>query len=274
MVYIMATSVFWFYFNAKSQEALLDTKVSMLKLIYSQIAGDAYTAILPLAGVGGDPYKIKFLNQYIPIEEAGRVVVLERIMHMVGGFLFGLVFLIASLFLIQPSNVIFSSLLIGILIFAILFAGSTFILLSKVPGKLVGFFLKRFKIVAHEHAHKLSKKAFLKSLFYRFLSRIANFLEIYMIFILLGLNPGIGIIIFVTVVVGVSSILFFFIPQGIGVNELSINTALQEFGYSASEGLSIGLLRRARIILWALLGVLIHLIYIVYKKKKRSESTE
>jgi hypothetical protein len=269
LFYILSTSFAWFYFNALSQDALMDTKISIWKLLYSQMTGDAYTTILPLAGVGGDPYKIKYLNEHIPIDEASRVVVLERIMHMVGGFLFGFVFLLISIFVVPVEGGLMNTLIMGTALFGVLFIVASFLMLSRMPGSITGFFLKKLNLFEGVDYQKLSKLAFLKSLIYRFLSRIANFAEIYLIFILLGFDPTFSELVFVTVIVGVSSILFFFIPGGIGVNELSINGALKIFGYSDSIGLSIGLMRRARILTWAMIGVFIHFLYIVHKKRNK-----
>ena len=269
LFYILLTSAFWFYFNALSQSSLLDTKISLWKLIYSQITGDAYTAILPLAGVGGDPYKIKYLSEHIPIEEASRVVVMERIMHMVGGFLFGVIFLCISIFIVPLSDGLMNTIIIGTALFASLFMLSSFLLLSRMPGKITDFFLKKMNFFVGSDYKKLSKLSFVKSLFFRLLSRTANFAEIYLIFISLEFDPSAAEMIFVTVIVGMSSIVFFFIPSGIGINELSINGALKVFGYSASMGLSIGLIRRARILIWAGFGVFGHFIYVMYKRRKK-----
>ncbi len=51
----------------------------------------------------------------------------------------------------------------------------------------------------------------------------------------------------------------FFVPQGMGVNEYSMSYGFVLIGLDAALGLSGGLLRRARIIFWALLGVTLHL---------------
>lgn len=274
LFYVLLTSFFWFFFNALSQSVLLDTKISLWKLIYSQITGDAYTAILPLAGVGGDPYKIKYLAEHIPLNEASRVVVLERIMHMVGGFLFGFIFLLVSIFMVPESANLSTTLIAGTIIFAVLFILSAYLLLSRMPGRITDFFLKKLKLFEGSNYEKLSFKDFLKSLVYRLLSRISNFAEIYLIFVFIGFDPTAAELIFATVIVGVSSILFFFIPSGLGINELSINGAVAVFGYNESIGMSIGLIRRARIIIWAVIGVLIHLAYIIYKKRKKKSEID
>ena len=146
---------------------------------------------------------------------------------------------------------------------------SSFLLLSRMPGKITDFFLKKMNFFVGSDYKKLSKLSFVKSLFFRLLSRTANFAEIYLIFISLEFDPSAAEMIFVTVIVGMSSIVFFFIPSGIGINELSINGALKVFGYSASMGLSIGLIRRARILIWAGFGVFGHFIYVMYKRRKK-----
>lgn len=49
------------------------------------------------------------------------------------------------------------------------------------------------------------------------------------------------------------------IPQGIGVNEAGLTAAFRILGWSTSDALALGLLRRARIVGWALMGLLLHM---------------
>ncbi len=58
----------------------------------------------------------------------------------------------------------------------------------------------------------------------------------------------------------VSVSLFFFIPQGLGVNEAGIVTAFSIVGYASAAGIAYGLIRRARMIIYSLVGLVVYLL--------------
>ncbi len=66
----------------------------------------------------------------------------------------------------------------------------------------------------------------------------------------------------------VSVSIFFFIPNGLGVNEVGIATALSITGYSAALGVVFGLIRRARMLIYALIGLGFYIFGKLYYSKK------
>jgi uncharacterized membrane protein YbhN (UPF0104 family) len=59
--------------------------------------------------------------------------------------------------------------------------------------------------------------------------------------------------------IAASSLLINAIPQGLGVAEAGITGAFSLIGLAPHLGLTFGLIRRARIIFWALLGIALFL---------------
>jgi hypothetical protein len=109
-------------------------------------------------------------------------------------------------------------------------------------------------------------RMFFQAFFFKFLGRSFNLVEIYLMFMIFGLAPDIFDLTAVAGFISTSATLFFIIPQGLGVNELGISTALDLLGYTAALGITFGLIRRARMIFWALFGVTLHLAVSVVKK--------
>ena len=91
------------------------------------------------------------------------------------------------------------------------------------------------------------------------------------IFYVLGLAPEFSSIITVSAFISMSGVIFFIIPQGLGVSEASVSTAFVFLGLGASVGLIFGLVRRARVIFWALLGVAIHVTILIIRKVSSQE---
>ena len=63
-----------------------------------------------------------------------------------------------------------------------------------------------------------------------------------------------------------SSTIFFVIPQGLGVSEGSSSWAFKILGLGGELGLIFGLIRRSRVIFWAILGVAIHLTVLLIRR--------
>jgi uncharacterized membrane protein YbhN (UPF0104 family) len=90
--------------------------------------------------------------------------------------------------------------------------------------------------------------------------------ELLVIFSILGYSPSIIDLTAVAGMISTSATLFFIIPQGLGVNEIGISSALALLTYPASLGITFGLIRRARMIFWALFGLALHLGFSVVKR--------
>ena len=108
---------------------------------------------------------------------------------------------------------------------------------------------------------------FLGSLFFKLCARFLNLLEIYAIFTILSIDPAFIELVMVASFISVSAVVGFVIPQGMGVNEFGIASALSILGYAAILGGLFGAIRRARMIFWAMLGIGLHLAVAFYKKK-------
>ncbi|MBK9016434.1 MAG: flippase-like domain-containing protein [Saprospiraceae bacterium] len=87
----------------------------------------------------------------------------------------------------------------------------------------------------------------------------------YAIFAILGYDPSMADIITIAGAIAVSASVFF-MPAGLGVNELGIASALTILGYPAALIISFSVVRRASVIFWALLGVALHATVTVAKK--------
>jgi uncharacterized membrane protein YbhN (UPF0104 family) len=91
------------------------------------------------------------------------------------------------------------------------------------------------------------------------LGRVISLIEIYLILRFLGIAITPGIMAIVAAFIAASSLLINVIPQGLGVAEAGITGAFSLIGLAPHLGLTFGLIRRARIIFWALVGISIFL---------------
>lgn len=257
---VFSVAILWILAYTMCIYTLVERKVAFSDLLYNQLTGDAYNQIIPLGGLGGEPYKIKHLTQWLDWHTASRAIVIDRLIHSNTGILFSAVGVgLTLLFLDNIPEGYFTPLLILSCVLATVSIGMAWLSLSKLPAKMAGYFLKKLKIVDNFQIDTVPPGRFFTAFFFKFLGRTFSLIELFVIFSILGLSPSIIDLAFVAGMVSMSATLFFVIPQGIGVNETGISLALDFLGYTAALGITIGLVRRARMIFWALFGVALHL---------------
>lgn len=245
---------------------LLHGKVSFWYAVYNQLTGNSWNNIIPAAGLGGEPYKIQHFSQRVGIEFATKAVVRDRLIHMLTGTLFSSVsaFIMISLVPIEDE---LKYTIIGVASFLLIFSvAAMFVTISTAPMKFSGFILKKLKFLEQFEIDRLSKRRFLLSFILKFGARSFSMLELAVILTLLGYDASFTNVITVASMLSLSASVFFIVPQGMGVNEGGTSWAFVLLGLDASVGFSVGLIRRARIISFALLGVIIQVIALIYKK--------
>ena len=257
---VFLVAILWIICYTMCIYTLVERKVTFSNLLFNQLTGDAYNQIIPLGGLGGEPYKIKHLTQWLDWHTASRAIVIDRLIHSNTGILFSAVAVgLTLIFLDDIPNGYYTPLLILSGVLATVSIGMTWLSLSKLPARAAGYFLKKLKIVDGFQVDTVPAKQFFLAFFFKFLGRTFSIVELFVMFSIIGLSPSVIDLAFVAGMVSMSATLFFVIPQGIGVNETGISLALDFLGYSIVLGVTIGLVRRARMVFWALFGVALHL---------------
>ncbi len=263
---VFSVAILWILANTLCLRILVKGKVSFPDLLYNQLTGDAYNTIIPLAGLGGEPHKLKHLTQWLDWHTASRAIVVDRLIHATTGLLFSALCVGVTLYMVELDTVFFVPLIIASSVFMVSAIAMVWLSLSSAPSRIAGFILKKLKIVGEYRDDPVPAKMFFQAFFFKFLGRSFNLVEIYLMFMIFGLAPNVFDLTAVAGLIATSASLFFVIPQGLGVNELGISAALDLLGYTAALGITFGLIRRARMIFWALFGVALHLTVSVVKK--------
>lgn len=265
---VFAVAILWITSNTLCLSTLLKHEIPFHHLLYTQVTGDGYNVITPLAGLGGEPYKAKHLSNWVTIDTATEAVFRDRLIHSLSGLIYtSLTMLVVIAFVPLERGYFITFSIIGLVLTAISVA-LTILILSSVPNQFLGGILKKLKILKNYKSNPLDRATFLKALSFKLLGRGLNLLEFLMIFTLLSITPTLLELVTISAMLSLSGTLLFIVPQGIGVNEAGISGAFKLVGRSADLGLSFGLIRRARVLFWALLGVSLHLLYVLFKKRK------
>ncbi|NCN27426.1 NTP transferase domain-containing protein [bacterium] len=258
LIFFIAPPI-WFAFNAMSLWTLGGYRIRLIDLFYNQVVGEAINALLPLAGLGGEPYKANHMSQWIPVEEATNVVVRDRLVHVVSGLLFSSLLGFITLSTLPMSPAFQTPVLAVSAFLAFLCIAFSVVSLSQAPTKFTKILLKRFKFLSEFENTHFTVRKFSESLFYKMLGRAGALLEAFIIFKCLGIEPGLVEVVAVTFLIAASAAVFFVVPQGLGVNEVGIAGAFQMIGLSTPMALAFGIARRIRVLFWAVLGVICYM---------------
>ncbi|WP_336834596.1 MULTISPECIES: lysylphosphatidylglycerol synthase transmembrane domain-containing protein [Sphingobacterium] len=269
-----------YWMNAMAFKAIIQepelpqTDVPFWKVLQLTISGYAINYITPFVALGGEPYRIMELKNYVGGSKAGSSVLLYGVMHILSHILFW----VASVFLILwfvPASTMVDVACAVIFVMAIICTwlftkfykkGITVSLLkalSKLPlvGKKVGHLLEtKFETLNDvdqqvKNLFQNRRDRFYKALFWEFVARVVGCFEIYFI----GLALDINIDFIDAMIISSGSSLFanlvFFFPMQLGTREGGLAMAVMSIGLPAKVGIFMGVVTRIREIVWIMIGL-------------------
>ncbi len=250
----------WMLVNSLALRALLGNRVGLWTLLHQRIIGDGYNAIVPAAGLGGEPVRIAMLRRHLTTADAATAIVADRALHLAAGLLVSAAGLLAALAALPLPSVAAA----GIPVYVIAALSGATLLVVLVHGDLSGRLVRRLGVwlgaaPGEAPGIRISGRAIAIAVLWNSLGRVVAGAEIALYAVVLGLDLSLIEIVFVTAVLHAVGVALFVVPQGIGVAEAATVLAAQALGLPAAAGLSLGLLRRARILLLSAVGVLLHL---------------
>jgi hypothetical protein len=270
-VWLIFFPAVWAVPYAMTLTVLLDNRISFRDALYTQVSGDGFNGITPLLGMGGEPYKARHLSRFVPLQDSSRAIVQSRLIHALSGVLYTVIILLICLLIVDLSRLpaLKAALLIITLVMILVTTFILWVTMSRAPSHFTGYVLSKFRLIEEFRHDPLSWSKLSLATLYRLIGRFGRFLELYLIFLVLEIVPSFADVVIVQGMVMASVSIFFFVPQGLGVNEAGIVTALDIAGYSAATGVVFGLIRRARMIVYTLMGLIVYVIgTALYARKK------
>lgn len=262
-------------FKAIIQEPqLLQTDVPFWKVLQLTVSGYAINYITPFVALGGEPYRIIELKNYVGGSKAGSSVLLYGVMHILSHILFWVVSVFLILWFVPASTlvdvacaVIFVMAIVCTWLFTKFYKkGITVSLLRALSGlPLVGKKINNLLEAKFETLNDVDQQVknlfqnrrgrFYTALFWEFVARVVGCLEIYFI----GLALDINIDFIDAMIISSGSSLFanlvFFFPMQLGTREGGLAMAVMSIGLPASVGIFMGIVTRIREIVWIIIGL-------------------
>jgi hypothetical protein len=258
-----------------------EQKPSFAFLLRTTITGFAINYITPFAEIGGEPYKIMLLRDYMSSVKATSCVILYSMMHVFAHIVFWMISIVLALFIFRLSWIPFVSLsaLFIVFFFAVLLfirgyrkglIARTFRILTKIP------FIKKWARQVYEtksdklkemdyhisHLHTHRRSSFYWSFSVELASRFLMCYEVNIImFALAAMFPGLNVSFFDAIIITAGYSLFanlvFFIPMQIASKEGGYMLAFEILGLSSSPAFIVSILTRVRELFWIFTGIVL-----------------
>ena len=237
------------------------TKVPFLSLLRIKIIGDAFNVLLPSASLGGEAIRAYLLKKAVPLKEGIPGILFDKTVEFVASTVFlasGL--LLGSLFVRLPEGLLAPT----VICLVVTTAGIVLLIIFSVQGvcatlaRVAARFPRVRKWVESRKEHLealdenlrlLYRKGHLKTvaaIALHFLARAAGAVEVLIILRVLGVPVGPAQAVFIYSVIVIINTVFFILPGQWGVTESASVLLLQALGQPAAIGLSLGVIRRIR----------------------------
>jgi hypothetical protein len=237
---------------------LLERQVPWWKILWIRLVGDSYNALLPMAGFGGEPFKLRQLSYYLSPTVLMSTFIRDRILDNVIGFVWSamgctvgvLAFVLDDKVQVALIGYSIVCLLIGVF--------GTALVLTRVPGKLGGWLAKLLGDVAPEQIDPLPAGRVAVILFWYTCSRALGVLEKVTLLWILGAPHDFASAAFVDGFLSAAGYIGFMIPQGLGIFEGATVFALGVLGAPGPAAIAFAFARRGRMIVVGLFGISLH----------------
>jgi hypothetical protein len=257
-----AIALAWFGTSTSALYVLLEGRISWWRLLWIRLVGDSYNALLPLAGFGGEPFKMRQLTFTVDPGVVMATLIRDRLIGDASGFLFGAVELAAGLTAYEVDPKLSAGLVIYIVVCLVLGASALALVMTRVPGKLGGWLAKLVGDVKQDQIDTLPWPRIAVVFAWYLGSRVLGLVEKVVLLWILGLPHDLVTAAFVDGFISAAGYVGFMIPQGLGVFEAATVYMLGLIGGTGPQAIAFAFARRGRMLVVGLFGVLLHLVAI------------
>jgi len=256
-------------------------RVALLELFRVKIISDGFNMILPSASLGGDAMRAFLIRERVPLSVGVPGVLFDKTIEFVGsvvflgcGLLLGLLSLRLPVTLIVPAVISLAITSAGIVLLVVAQKRGvtrSLLMLSMVhPAARRWVLARESKLLAMDESLGLlytrSNHRAILPVVVHVLARCVGVFEVMVILAVLGTPVSYIQALFIATIVTSANTAFFLFPGQWGVTESVHVLVLQSMGYPPAVGLSLGLIRRIRKLMFVGAGL------VLLEVKKRSAS--
>jgi hypothetical protein len=251
----------WFGASSRALQHLLGGAVPWRVLMWNRITGEGYNALVPAAGVGGEPVKLAQLARYVEIERAVVALINDRLVENAIALAFSATFVaVGALVLDDVEPALQATMLaygagagvVGVAMAVVIFTNVT----GRIGGKIAGW-LGAGKLVQR----RLPTAALARAFAWTLVARGFGLVEIALLFTLLGVAVTPWTVLFTGGAVAAAGFVGGVIPQGVGITEAASVGIFDLLRFPGPLGVAFALARRGRMLLMSVLGVALHVAF-------------
>ncbi len=249
-------------------------RISFTQAFAARIGGEAISFLTFTGPLLGEATKVALLRKRVPLTYGVPALVVDNLIYNLSVVFFVLSGACVMLFTYQlPPPVNYA--LVGIaavaalgIFAAALAAKRRIMILTWVIDRLALLRLSpKVFVKRRHHIHNLESKvydfyrqhpaAFFGMIVCNLLAHIASVVEVYVTLRMLGFAPQIAQAYIIESLTKVINFTFAFVPGTIGVYEGGTEIILQALGFAAATGVALALVRKAGIVFWTAIGLLV-----------------
>jgi hypothetical protein len=246
----------WFATRTCALSAIVAHAAPWATLYGLRWIGDGYNGVIPLAGVGGEPFKLRILDRYLAVEASLAALVRDRLIDNGLGFAVSAACCaLGVLLLAEPAAA--RELLIYAAVAFPLGLVMLALMITRVPGRLGTLVARAFGGATHEPA-PLPLVAFGRALAWFVLTRVLQACETTLLLDLVGAPVSLATVLYVDGALNAAGFLGFMLPQGLGVVEGAAQVVLVGLGVPLVDATAFALVRRGRVIACGVIALVVH----------------
>jgi hypothetical protein len=249
----------WFAAGSSALYLLLDRRVRWWRVLWIRLVGDSYNSLLPFAGFGGEPFKVRQLSKSLEPADVMATLIRDRVVDNAMGFVFGAAELAVGLTGYGVDARLHVALIGYIAACAVLGAAGIALVRTRLPGRIGGWLARLLGDAAPERITPLPVGRLVRAVACCFAARTLGVLEKLTLLWVLGLPHDLVTAAFVDGMLNAVGYVSFMIPQGLGVFEGTSVFVLGIVGAPGPAAIAFALAGRGRMLVVALFGVSLHL---------------
>jgi putative membrane protein len=249
--------------------AFLRDRVPFRTLALVRLAGEAFNLVTPTAALGGEAIKAWLLRGTVALDESIPSIVVAKTTILIAQGLF----LLLGIVLARHSALASSPLLwamLGLLAIEVLGLGGFVVAQTRGMFERGRRLLQRFGVDSFGRGHTTRRvdhglawfyrhepRRLVLSIAFHFVAWVLGALEAYLILRFLGIEASVTIAVVIEAFGTGVRFVTFMIPGSLGVLEGSYVATFVALGLSPAAGVSFGLTRRVRELVWVLVGLVV-----------------
>lgn len=224
-------------------------------LLPIRLVGDGYNALVPAAGLAGEPYKLRALARWVTVERALAALLRDRLIDNALGLLFSAAGIAVGLARFAGLGLLWTYVAVAAPAGVVMLA----IACTRVPDRLGGV-ARRWTRASRHAPEPLPRQLALRAVMWALATRILQTLETALLLACIGAPVSVASVALVDGVLNAAGFVGFLMPQGLGVVEGAAIYALGALGTPAASATAFALTRRGRVLIVGGLGVATHVL--------------